>query len=231
MAQRHLDTLPVFLYMHTSRRLRGDTTGEGHRRNKAVFQSHRLGGLALNDTKVDLLVVNASSILLTANLDLIENILGDGTARREAKISSRTVKNRAVIFGRLEEVHLFLTLQARSQTELAALNILAGDDGPIIRASVGEGIGPGHIKQFSRVVCGTSNVFAINSFDLMRLMDKALGIDFDTANSWFLSGGSFFWRSRYRFNNLDRVNAPNFCNHSIVFNSWDYGSQCWRCDW
>ena len=225
---------------------------ERHRCNKAILQCHRLGGLALDDTEVDLLVVNAPSVLLTANLDLIENILSDGAARRETEISSCTIKNSAITFHRLEEVYFLVTLQTRSQAELAALKILAGDDCPIVRARVGEGIGPGHIKQFSRAVCGTSDGAAINSLNLMRLMDKALGVDFNTASgrpgrsfrgcrfnwscrfrglgglrwsSWFRGLGGLRWSSWFRINNHDRVNASDFCDHiSIVFNSRSYGS-------
>ena len=92
-------------------RLRWGIT-KGHGRHKAVLQGHRLGRISLNDAEVDLLVVNAAPGLLTSNLDLVENIFRNGAARGEAEISSSTVQDRAVIFGRLEEVYLLAALQA-----------------------------------------------------------------------------------------------------------------------
>ena len=62
------------------------------------------------------------------------------------------------------------------------MQILTSNDGPVILACVGEGVGPGHVEQFARAVCSASDFTAINGLDLVRLMDKALGVDLNTAS-------------------------------------------------
>lgn len=187
-----------------------------HGRHKAVLQGHWLGGLSLNDAEVDLLVINAASSVVTSNLNLVENIFRNGAARGEAEISSSTIQDCAVVFGRQEEVDLLLTLQARFETELAALQILTSNDGPVILARVGEGVGPGHVEQFSRAVCSASDFTAINGLGLVGLVDKALGVDLDTA-----SCGGFEGRSCQDFRRIIATDVIRLIG--VVVNDWDHG--------